>query len=91
MPLYENVSLMVIPVTCDCKKKLAGMLEDLKPTKILHIPLSKETDGDTEQYTRELYRLIPVLEQVTGQNITAKALAESINQIGCAQYEMSRL
>lgn len=90
MPLYENVSLMVIPVTCDCKKKLAGMLEDLKPTEVLHIPLSKETDGDTEQYTKELYRLIPVLEQVTGQNITAKNLAESINQTGYAQYEISR-
>ena len=31
-PLYENCALMVIPVTCDCKKKLAGLLERWKPT-----------------------------------------------------------
>lgn len=81
---------MVIPVTCDCKKNLAGMLERLKPTVILHMPSSKERDADMEEYVRELYRLIPILEGVTGQQVTPRSLAEAINQKGCAQYEMSR-
>ena len=81
---------MVIPVTCDCKKKLAGMLERLKPTVTLHVPSSKEWDADREQYVKELYRLIPVLEEITGQQVTSRSLAESINQKGYAQYEMSR-
>lgn len=89
-PLYQNCSLMVIPVTCDCKKKLAGMLERLKPTVALHIPSSKEQDADLEEYAQELYRLIPILEKTTGQQITVQSLAESINQKGYAQYEMSR-
>lgn len=89
-PLYRNCSLMVIPVTCDCKKKLAGMLERLKPTVVLHVPSSKERDGDTEEYLRELYRLIPTLEEVTGRQITPQSLAEAINQKGYAQYELSR-
>ena len=89
-PLYSNCSLMVIPVTCDCKKKLAGMLERLKPTVTLHVPSSKERDADMEEYVRELYRLIPILEEVTGQQVTPQSLAEAINQKGCAQYEMSR-
>ena len=88
-PLYSNCSLMVIPVTCDCKKKLAGMLERLKPTVTLHIPSSKERDADMEEYVRELYRLIPILEEVTGQQVTPQSLAEAINQKGYAQYEMS--
>ena len=78
-PLYENASLMVIPVTCDCKKKLAGMLEGWKPTVTLHIPSSKERDADREEYLRELYRLIPMLEEVTGRQVTFQSLAEAIN------------
>ena len=89
-PLYSNCSLMVIPVTCDCKKKLAGMLERLKPTVTLHVPSSKERDADMAEYVRELYRLIPILEEVTGRQVTPQSLAEAINQKDYAQYEMSR-
>lgn len=74
-PLYSNCSLMVIPVTCDCKKKLAGMLERLKPTVTLHVPSSKERDADMEEYVRELYRLIPILEEVTGRQVTPQSLS----------------
>lgn len=76
--------------TCDCKKKLAGMLERWKPTVTLHVPSSKERDADMEEYVRELYRLIPILEEVTGRQVTPQSLAEAINQKGYAQYEMSR-
>lgn len=89
-PVYQNCSLMVIPVTCDCKKKLAGMLEQLKPTIVLHVPSSKSEDADGEQYLQELYRLIPHLEAATGSRITSQTLGESINTVGYAQYEMSR-
>ncbi len=89
-PLYEDCKLFIIPVTCDCKKKLAGMLGERRPTAILPVPSSKEQDSDTEQFLRELYRLIPVLEQYTGGRVTAGTLAESINRRGYAQYEMSR-
>lgn len=89
-PLYENCSLMVIPATCDCKKKLAGMLEQLKPTVILSVPPVKSEDADTELYLQELYRLIPHLEEATGKRVTAETLAESMNHVGYAQYEMSR-
>lgn len=89
-PVYENCSLMVIPVTCDCKKKLAGMLEQLKPTVALNVPPVKAEDADTGVYLQELYKLVPQLEAVTGKRITADTLAESMNQVGYAQYEMSR-
>lgn len=89
-PIYENCSLMVIPVTCDCKKKVAGMLEQFKPTVILNVPPMKSVDADTEVYLQELYKLIPHLETATGKQITADTLAKSINDVGYAQYEMSR-
>ena len=89
-PVYDNCSLMVVPVTCDCKKKIAGMLGEIKPTVALQVPPAKAEDADITQYLQELYRLVPVLEKVTGKKITAQTLAESINAIGYAQYEMSR-
>jgi len=87
---FENCSLLAVPITCDCKKKIAGMLNQVKPTVMLHIPPMKETDTDVEQYLQELYHLVSVLEQTTGNKITGQTLADSINQIGYAQYEMSR-
>ncbi len=87
--IYDNCSMFVIPITCDCKKKIAGMLKDIKPTITLHIPPVKDNDEDIELYLGELYRLIPALEDLTGNKITEKSLARSINQTGYAQYEMS--
>ena len=89
LPAFDNCSLLVAPVTCDCKKKLAGTIDSVKDTISLHIPPLKKDDADTEIFLKELYRLIPLLENVTGKQVTAKSLAEGINMVGNAQYEMS--
>lgn len=89
LPVFDNCSLLIAPVTCDCKKKLIGVIESIKNTVPLHIPPLKKEDADTEVFLRELYRLIPILENETGREITAQSLAEGINMVGRAQYEMS--
>ncbi|WP_303869052.1 2-hydroxyacyl-CoA dehydratase subunit D [Acetobacterium wieringae] len=90
MPVYQDCALMVVPITCDCKKKMAGMLKEMVPTYSLHVPTSKSDDTDMEQYVQELYQLIPELEAVTGQTISYQSLAKSIDEMGFAQYEMSK-
>ena len=89
MPLYDNCALMVVPITCDCKKKLAGYLSRQCRVCTLQIPVSKE-DEDLEQYVRELYQFVGALEQVTGNRVTYQALAEAMAQTGYAQFELSR-
>lgn len=89
LPVFDNCSLLVAPVTCDCKKKLAGVIDFVKNTVPLHVPPLKKEDADTEVFLRELYRLIPILEKETSREITAQTLAEGINMVGRAQYEMS--
>lgn len=89
LPAFDNCSLLVAPVTCDCKKKLAGVIDSVKNTVSLHVPPIKKDDADTEVFLKELYRLIPILEKETGIQVTAKSLAEGINMVGNAQYEMS--
>ncbi|SFS03356.1 2-hydroxyacyl-CoA dehydratase subunit D [Anaeromicropila populeti] len=90
MPIYRDCALMVVPVTCDCKKKIAGMLGEMVPTFSLHVPSSKSEDEDMEQFVLELYQLIKVLEQATGQKVTYESLIEGMEQVAYAQYEFSR-
>ncbi len=94
LPAFDNCTMLVAPVTCDCKKKLAGVMDSVKNfsrknTVPLHVPPLKKDDADTEVFLKELYRLIPILEKETGVQITARSLAEGINMVGNAQYEMS--
>ena len=89
LPVFDQCSLLVAPVTCDCKKKLSGAIGAVKNTVPLHIPPLKKEDADTEVFLRELYRLVPILEKETGRQITPQSLAEGIRTVGEAQYEMS--
>lgn len=89
LPAFDNCSLLVAPVTCDCKKKLAGVIGSVKNTVPLHVPPLKKDDADTEVFLKELYRLVPLLEKETRKQVTTKSLAEGINMVGNAQYEMS--
>ena len=89
MQLYNNCSLMAIPVTCDCKKKLAGYLGQKKRVCTLQIPANRE-DEDLEQYVSQLYGFAVALEEVTGRHITYDNLAAAMEQSGYAQFELSR-
>lgn len=90
MPLYQNCGLMVVPITCDCKKKMAGMLAEHFPVINLHVPSSKAEDEDMEQYVKELYELADALSGYTGTAITYDRLSDAAALIAAAQYELSR-
>ena len=90
VPLYENCSLMIVPVTCDCKKKLASMLMEYAQVHIMPVPSSREADDSIEQFLGDLYALIPLLEETTGNKITYDSLTEAVRTVGCAQYQFSR-
>ena len=89
LPVYEDCSLMVVPITCDCKKKVAGLLRETCPIHILPVPANKE-DEDVEQLVDEFYGLAGALSQTTGQAITYESLVGALNRTGAAQRELSR-
>ena len=90
MPIYRDCKMMVVPVTCDCKKKIAGMLAaSERQVAVLHVPVNKE-DEDIEQYVEELYCFMEKLEDVTENRITYASLSESMRMTGRASYELSR-
>lgn len=88
MLLYENCSMMVVPITCDCKKKIAGILSDSVELMTMHIPASRN-DDDIDDYIDQLYELMARLEDVTGNQITYDTLSEGFRKVGYAQYELS--
>ena len=91
MPVYQNCALMVVPVTCDCKKKLAGWLGERRRVLPLHVPANRHRDEDLEQFVRELYGLSHELEEVTGYPLTRGNLEQGCRIMAQAQQELSRL
>lgn len=87
---YSDCDLMVVPVTCDCKKKLASMLAETTPVHVMQVPSIRQSDELLEVYVDELYRFIPVLEETTGQRITFDSLLNGVDAVGNAQIEMLR-
>ena len=87
---YSDCDLMVVPVTCDCKKKLASMLAESTPVHVMQVPSIRQSDELLELYVEELYRFLPVLENVTGKRITYDSLMAGVDAVGAAQAEMSR-
>ena len=88
MPLYEDCSMMVVPITCDCKKKIAGMLSDTCNLAAIHVPATRN-DDDIDDYISQMYDLIEKLEDVTGNRVTYETLSEVFRKVGYAQYELS--
>lgn len=90
LPPYSDCDLMIVPITCDCKKKLASMLAEQTQVHVMQVPSVRQSDALLERYLDELYRLIPVLEQVTGTEITMQSLQAGVDAVGAAQVQMSR-
>ena len=56
MPVYRDCSLMAVPVTCDCKKKIVEMLEQTHSVLPLSVPAGRE-DEDIDRYVEKLMLL----------------------------------
>ncbi len=89
MPVYRDCSAMVVPITCDCKKKIVEMLSRTHDVWPMQVPAGRE-DTDIDWYVSELYALAEKLEQITGKPITWDTMAEGMNLVGKAKYELSR-
>ena len=90
MPVYQNCAMMAVPVTCDCKKKLAGYLSQHRPTAILHVPANREKDTDMERFVEELYHFSRQMAEATGQDLTYENLSRACRMMANAQYQLSR-
>lgn len=89
---FDACGMCVVPVTCDCKKKLASTLNTPdKPAIPLYIPLNRTDDNTISIYVDRLKSLANTISEKTGVPVTRKSLEESISLVNHARFEIHRL
>ncbi|MBU4140411.1 MAG: 2-hydroxyacyl-CoA dehydratase family protein [Candidatus Omnitrophica bacterium] len=78
---FELCDLVIIPTTCDGKKKLGETLADLLPVWILEVPSRKNISAAKDFWFSEIERLKRRLEQFSGVKITRERLKQAIEKL----------
>ena len=94
--LYQRCDAVIIPTTCDAKRKMGEELSKFTEVWMLEVPHVKESEGSRRQWLEQLYALKKNIEKLTGKRfrsgkIRRKALDSAIKMVGLAQYQARRL
>lgn len=76
-PYFRHSDLIIGESTCDGKKKMYELLEELKPTHIMQLP-HKNSQKSLELWQDEIEKLKVLLEEKFNIKITEKMLKEAI-------------
>ena len=82
--------LIVGETTCDGKKKMYELLNEKRPTYVLHLPQGQDGDPLTA-WTKELHRFLAYLEETFGITITEEGLREAARVRNAEREERLRL
>ncbi len=91
--LPQNIDpvLIVNPTTCDQKKKMGEMGEELsKPFYMLEVPPTKDTEEARRYWHRVVKKFVKKLEATTGNKITRRSLKQAIKKVAMAQAQYRR-
>ncbi len=90
IPMFDNLKAVIIPGSCDGKKKAAEILSQYVPIIPIPIYMSKDDDG-FELLVETYYGLIATLEHITGRKMTASRLKKACVEISRASKEAYKL
>lgn len=91
LPANANPDLIINPSTCDQKKKIGEMGEEIgKEFYLLEVPPSKDSEEARQYWIRVVKKLAKKLEAITGNKLTRKKLKKSINAVATAQAEFRK-
>ncbi len=79
-PYFYFADLIVGETTCDGKKKMYEMLNELKPTHVMHLPQGQGLEHAFPYWKEELIRLKEKLEDTFNVKITDDILREEIKE-----------
>lgn len=79
-PYFYFSDLIVGETTCDGKKKMYELLNELKPTHVMHLPQGQDKNHAFRYWREELVRLKEVLEEKLNVEITEEILREEIKE-----------
>ncbi|WP_313756912.1 double-cubane-cluster-containing anaerobic reductase [Tissierella sp.] len=79
-PYFYFADLLVGETTCDGKKKMYELLNEIKPTHVMHLPQGQDKDHAFKYWREELVRLKEVLEEKFNIEISEEILREEIKE-----------
>ncbi|NMB27738.1 MAG: 2-hydroxyacyl-CoA dehydratase [Tissierellia bacterium] len=79
-PYFYFSDMLVGETTCDGKKKMYEILNELKPTHIMHLPQGQDKEHAFDYWKAELLRLKEVLEEKFNVKITDEMLRKAIKE-----------
>jgi benzoyl-CoA reductase/2-hydroxyglutaryl-CoA dehydratase subunit BcrC/BadD/HgdB len=90
--LQKKISAIVMPSTCDQKKKSAEMLKSMGyEVLLLEMPSSVHSDHGRHYWRESVKHLGWSLEKVSGTRITVSRLRQAIAKVGAASKEFREL
>lgn len=89
-PFFRIADMYIGETTCDGKKKAWEILEKDVPVHVMDLPQMKRRK-DVSAWAEEIKTLISVVEDFTGNKITAEKLADSIKLINNKRRALARL
>ncbi|MCW4030658.1 MAG: double-cubane-cluster-containing anaerobic reductase [Candidatus Bathyarchaeota archaeon] len=90
-PYFQSSDLVVGETTCDGKKKVYELLNELIPTYVIEIPHCPDSQKGKEFWLKEVEAFKTKIEEVTGNKITAEKLKASIELINNKRKALQRL
>ncbi|WP_281525953.1 double-cubane-cluster-containing anaerobic reductase [Intestinibacter bartlettii] len=89
-PFFRIADMYIGETTCDGKKKAWEILRKDVPVHVMDLPQMKR-EKDIKAWAEEIKELKKVIEEFTGNKVTAESLSESIKLINNKRKALSRL
>lgn len=80
-PFFSFSDLIIGETTCDGKKKMFEIMQDLKPVHVMQLPHMNKEGVSLELWVEEVRRLKNRLEEVLGVQITDEAIWKAIDLV----------
>jgi benzoyl-CoA reductase/2-hydroxyglutaryl-CoA dehydratase subunit BcrC/BadD/HgdB len=89
-PYIQASDLIVGETTCDGKKKMFEILNEYQPVHVMEVP-NRKTPQARQLWLEEVKQFKDVVEELTGNKITAENLKEAIKNVNDRRKALQRL
>ncbi|MBW2990794.1 2-hydroxyacyl-CoA dehydratase family protein [Candidatus Woesearchaeota archaeon] len=88
-PYFDLCDVIVIPTSCDSKKKMADILSNIKPVWPLELPNNKDSFDGMDKWQSQVRLFKKKLEKLTGKKIAKDKIKQAIDLL-YKRTELSR-
>ena len=90
-PFFRFSDLIVADTTCDGKKKMFELMNEIKPVHVLQLPQQQNMDLFLAPWETEVAQLKQKVEELTGKTITTQDIRDAIRLLNRERTAQKRL